>query len=199
MLRNLWNHLASLHRFGGREGVKAFWTYAMAVLVGSLWAMSAVTLPAISGSLAKVSEFARAHPDQATVSSGPGHYSVQVKGYHPELMPDFAPLLQAIGLIAAATVMLLAAALVRRLHDSGRSGLWGLLPLPFLAAAFWLMPGLFQGLGGKGEPEMGPVLLLLANNAAYLLSLGVLIYLTIKPGDAGANAFGAPPRDPGQL
>lgn len=199
MLRNLWKHLASLHRFGGREGVRAFWSYAMFVVVAALWAMSAVTLPAVSGSLAWASEFASKHPDQATVHSGPGHYSVKISGHHPELMPDFAPLLQAMGLIVAGAVALLAAALVRRLHDSGRSGLWALLPLPFVGGAFWLMPGLVAEMHGKGEPGMDRFLLLFANNALYLLTLGVLIYLSIRPGDPGANAYGAPPRDPGQL
>lgn len=199
MLRNLWKHLASLHRFSGREGVKAFWTYAMFVIVAQMWAMAAVMVPLLTQSMAKATEFARKHPESATVTSGPGHYSVQIKGNHPELLPDFLVLAQSVAVIAAVSIVLLAAALVRRLHDSGRAGWWALLPLPFLGTGLYLMPGLFADLQSKAEPDMDQFLLLFASNAVYLLCIGVLIYLSIKPGEAGANIYGAPPRDPGQL
>ncbi len=53
MLRNLVSHLAQLWRFNGREGVAAFWTYAMFVIIGLLWAMMAAMMPVMARMMAK--------------------------------------------------------------------------------------------------------------------------------------------------
>ena len=194
MFRNLIDHLTSLHRFSGRESVKAFWTYAAIVIAASFWGMAMAIMPIMLGSLRKMSDFARAHPDQATVTSGPGRYSVQILGNHPELMPDFASMVAGTAIVTLVTVVLLAAAVTRRLHDHGRSGAWGLLPLPFLATGLIMMPGIASSFPRAGEPDLTLFFALFANNVVYLLTLGVVIYLTIKPGDKLANHYGdAPP------
>lgn len=62
-------------------------------------------------------------------------------GLSPEamdaLMAQYSADLAGLGLPLAAVnlvcVLLLAAAIARRLHDTDRSAIWGLLPLPFLA------------------------------------------------------------------
>lgn len=67
---------------------------------------------------------------------------------------------------------------VRRLHDSGRSGWWMMLVyLPWLAT---LAAGANQAL-------------LLAASGALLAGGIAWIILLLLPGDAGENAFGAPP------
>ena len=138
--------------------------------------------------------FAAAHPDQATVEQGPGHYSVQIHGYHPELMPDFSGFVMVEAVSVIALVALLAAAVARRLHDSGRSGWWGALPLPFLAfglAAFLL---LFSRSGpGHAQPNFALFGLLFVNNLVYLGTLVALIVMLALPTQPQPNRYGEPP------
>jgi uncharacterized membrane protein YhaH (DUF805 family) len=94
----------------------------------------------------------------------------------------------------AATVVLLAAAVARRLHDRNRRGYWGLLPLPFLAAGLALMPGIFErAAAGREIPDPRLFLALVLNNLVYLAALGFLIVLLAGPGTTGPNRFGPPP------
>jgi len=199
MLRNLVSHLAQLWRFNGREGVAAFWTYAMFVIIGLLWAMMAAMMPVMARMMAKASEIARSHPEDVTVSSGPGNFSVQIHGYHPELQPDFSDMTGAMMPIMVVAIILLAAAVTRRLHDGGRRGWWGLLPLPFLFAGLYLMPRISTAMMAAPNPDLTAFFALFVNNVVYLALLGLLIYFLIKPGDGLANRYGEPPANSGRL
>ena len=182
-------HLKNLANFTGREERRRFWPWAGLVIVGSMGGMIAAMVPVMLDSFAKVRRFAIEHPDQVTETRGPGSYSVQVHGYHPELMPDIDALVGGMALVIAVTVLLLAAAVVRRLHDCGRRGLWGALPLPFLASGLALMPRLFH----MADPDFSLFALLFANNLVYIASLILLVVLLAGRGTAGANRYGPPP------
>jgi uncharacterized membrane protein YhaH (DUF805 family) len=99
------------------------------------------------------------------------------------------------GVSGALFVVMLAASVVRRLHDTGRSGLWGLMPVPFLAigiAAFARIRSSFHSAEDLLDAYFP---LLMANNFAYLALLGLLIYLLARPGSRGPNRFGPHPRE----
>ncbi|MFM5954331.1 MAG: DUF805 domain-containing protein [Novosphingobium sp.] len=192
MLDNLKFHLQSLLVFSGREPRRVFWPWVAAVMVLNMATAMIAIVPIFVTAFTAINRFAREHPDQATVTSGPGSYSVQVHGNHPEFMPDFGGFMMVSAIAALVTVLLLAAAVARRLHDCGRSALLGLLPVPFLTVGMVMMPVLFgQALRG-GEPDMGLFLLLFGNNLAYLTMLGVLIALTAGKSTPGENRFGPP-------
>ncbi|MGO4167187.1 DUF805 domain-containing protein [Novosphingobium sp. YAF33] len=112
-------HLVRLAKFSGRETRAAFWPWA-AVVVGLvlLGGVAAMT-PQVLASMAKMRKFALEHPDQATITSGPGHYEISIEGHHPELMPDMGPFVLALEGTMAVLIVLIAAAAVRRLHDRG--------------------------------------------------------------------------------
>jgi uncharacterized membrane protein YhaH (DUF805 family) len=97
-------------------------------------------------------------------------------------------------MVGAIFVALIAGSAVRRLHDSGRSGWWILLPLPFLATAIWGMQQVRSSFRAGGDPDslFG---LLMANNLVYLAVIGFLVFLLARPGSAGPNRFGADPRE----
>jgi uncharacterized membrane protein YhaH (DUF805 family) len=185
-------HIRGLLGFSGREARQPFWLWVAFNMALQMLGAMALMVPMMFGMFSKLERFADAHPDQVTRTYGPGSYSVSVHGYHPELMPDFSGLIGWFGLGAAITVFLLAAAVVRRLHDCDRTGLWGLLPVPFLAAGLILMPGLFNAVAASDEPDMRLFFALSLNNLVYLAMLAVLVYRCAQPGTPGENRFGPP-------
>lgn len=184
-------HLTGLHRFSGRDSVDRFWVWAGTVVFLMFIGFSLAVVPFMAGSFARMDRFARENPELATRTAGPGHYSVSIEGHHPELMPDFGPF---IGLTIALTIvamLLLGASLVRRLHDSGRSGRWALLPLPFLLGGMWGMKLLFGNMAA--EPDLRVFALLFLNNVIYLGTIALLMLFTMLRGTPGDNRYGPPP------
>lgn len=187
--------LQRLTRWSDREPRRLFWPWVACVMVANMIAAMAVGIPMFVGIARNMAAFAEAHPERATVTSGPGHYSVQIDGpVPPDLMLQpmrwFVPL---VAIVAIVSVLFLAAAVVRRLHDSGRRGYWGLLPLPFLATGMIVFGQLFGRIDtGNEPPNMMPFALMFGNNILYLASLGVLIVQLCRPSDPGPNRFGPP-------
>jgi len=186
----------SLTRFSGRDPAQRFWPYVGAVIALFFFAAFATMAPIMAGTFARMQAFAAEHPDQATVTQGPGSYSIQIHGNHPELMPDVTPFFTVMQVGAAVAVLLLAAAVTRRLHDRGRRGWWGLPPVIFLAGGLTLFPRVFQStLGGEVTPDtMALFGLMMANNLLYLASLALLVVLLAGAGQPGENRFGPPGR-----
>ena len=169
-------NLRNLARFSGRDGRRVFWPYAGTVIALFVLGILAVMLPEMSESMARMQRFAAENPDLATVRSGPGHYSITIEGHHPELMPDMGNMVGRIGVLFAIAILLLAAAVTRRLHDTGRSGAWGLMPVPFILFATVMMPRVFA------DPDAGLFLAVFFNNLLYLASLALLVLLLSRPG-----------------
>ena len=179
-LAALKNGFCGLFRFSGRDGSVLFWSYAATIIFLGMVLMIAGMIPAISESMTKMQEFAMQNPDQVTIQHGPGRYSISVEGNHPELMPDIRGMAAFAFAVIGAMLILLAAAVCRRLHDTGLRGFWGLIPIPFLFIGFSLMPGLFENFGSEGELETGKFFLIFFNNILYLASLGLLFFLLLR-------------------
>jgi uncharacterized membrane protein YhaH (DUF805 family) len=187
---SLRHNLAHLVRFSGRDGRRTFWPYAVAVIALDMVAMAASMLPIMADTFARMQRFAAEHPDQTTVESGPGHYSITIHGNHPELMPDMSLLCTTVAVIGGVTILLLAAAVTRRLHDRRLRGWWGLLPLPFLGFGAVMMPRLFANVQSGGPPDMRLFGVVFVNNALYLAALATLVVLLVGAGTMGPNRFG---------
>lgn len=188
------NGFGGLLRFSGRDPARRFWPYA-GIVIGLLFLAAAATMaPIMNGTFARMQSFADEHPDQVTVTRGPGSYSMEIHGNHPELMPDMTPFFAVMQIGCALVVLLLAAAVTRRLHDRGRRGWWGLPPVIFLAGGMTLFPRLFQKtLGGDMTPDVMKLFGLVAtNNLLYLASLVVLIILLAGASEPNENRFGPP-------
>jgi uncharacterized membrane protein YhaH (DUF805 family) len=180
-------------RFSGRDAPGQFWPYALFLVFLNAVIAVAVIVPTIFASIARMQRFAAEHPELTTVRSGPGHYSIEIRGNHPELMPDIGSIAILLAALAALTAALLAAAVARRLHDRDRRGWWGAMPLPFLIYALTVMPPVFAAIQGGRPPKLGLFFSLFLNNLFYLASLGVLIVLLVGSGTRGPNRFGDPP------
>jgi uncharacterized membrane protein YhaH (DUF805 family) len=85
-------------------------------------------------------------------------------------------------------VTLLAAAISRRLHDTGRSALWALIPLPFVAyseAMFFRLFAQFR----TGAPDLRLFFSVFASNMTYLVAVGCLIILLALPSSSRGDRF----------
>ena len=185
--------LRNVARFSGRDTLAQFWVYAGSVIGLSMAAMVMLMAPTITSSVAEMQQFAAEHPDQATVTTGPGSYSISIQGDHPELMPDFAGIATGMAVICGIALVLLASAVARRLHDRGKGGYWGLPAAIFLMTGLVMMPRLF-GDFANGAPDMRLFGLMLVNNLLYLASLGLLVLQLVLDGTRGPNRFGDDPR-----
>jgi uncharacterized membrane protein YhaH (DUF805 family) len=177
----------------GRDTVEQFWPFALTVFLGTTAIGMVPAMAMMMPVMAKLQTYALAHPDQADVVTGTGGTQIT---FHGPLPPDLAIDLSGfMGLIAAqaiVTILLLAAAVARRLHDSGRSGLLGLGPVLLLINAFRLMAPTFQHFGAA-FPDGTQFLTIFGSNLAYLAALGGLIFLLTRPSQSGANRYGPPP------
>lgn len=192
MIKAIVRGLASLGRFKGRDRSEAFWPYVIFVVAVLFVGAAASIVLQLARSFERMQRFAAAHPDQAHVDSSASGYSISIEGNHPELMPNFPFMIVGMEVTCAVVVVLSAAAVTRRLHDRGRTGLWGLMPLPFLGYGMFGMRRLFDSFD-RGEPDFGQFLLMFANNVLYLGLLGVLLIFLVGPGTKGENRFGPEP------
>ncbi len=182
-----------LLRFSGRDPRRQFWPW-FAFVYGLMTLIAMVGMvPVMGGVFLKMQRVAREHPEDVTVVQGPTSYSMSVQGHGAELMPDLTPFLVAMGLTLVLAVVLLAAAVTRRLHDSGKPGWLGLMPLPFFIAPFYIMPKFFSMMGTGQEPPMELFLLLMVNNLSYFVVLGIMVVLLVLKSTPGPNRYGPEP------
>lgn len=80
---------------------------------------------------------------------------------------------------------------VRRLHDSGKPGIWALLILVPLGASILL--GLVAIMGGAFGALGFLFILFPLISLVSLVVAAIMIYFCVQPGDAAANAYGPPP------
>ena len=167
----------SLTRFSGRDPARRFWPYVGAVIALFFAAAAATMAPIMNGAFARMRTFAAEHPDQATVTEGPGSYSIQIHGNHPELMPDMTPFFTVMQVGCAMAVLLLAAAVTRRLHDRG-------LSLPATGVAWALLLVAF-GLALAGRNSVVAIVIAVVLLDAAAQTIGILNQtrlFTLSPG-----------------
>ncbi len=146
--------------FSGRDDRREFWTFTLALVGVSMMVMPALIAPSMFFSVVRGSA------------------------------PDFRVPLVGVTVVSVSMVVVLASAVCRRLHDTGRSGRWGLLPVPSLLVGlglgFTLMGSTQEGL----QPSLVVFALSFASNVVYFVLLTILIVLLVRPGTAGSNRYG---------
>lgn len=181
----LFEHFRRLADFNGREDRASFWPYAALVFGINMVAGMMIFIPMMQRSMRAMQDYAAKHPDQATVVSGPGQYSISVEGSHPEFF-EMRTMATYLAVTFGLAILLYAAAVVRRLHDSGKSGIWGLVPLPFIAYSSLMMPRIFAS---AGEPATVLFFSIFFSNLLYIITLIVLIVLLAGRSDQQPNRF----------
>jgi uncharacterized membrane protein YhaH (DUF805 family) len=192
-IRMIGRGFANLFNFSGRDRPGQFWPYAGLLVIVQMAIGAMAMMQMMMTVFLRIEDYARTHPDEVRIETGPGGEQVMhMERLPPELMPDFSVLAPIIAFNALAMVLLLAAAVARRLHDRGKSGLWGLLPVPFLAGGLFFMTNLFATFRGE-EPNLRLFGFAFLNNLLYLAMLACLVVMLVKRGDEGENRYGPPP------
>lgn len=188
--------LRNLARFDGRDRPRDFWPYASVLVAALMLGSAAAITPEMTTWSDKIMAFVAAHPDQTEVVQRGTSQVIKIRGRHPELIPDFSGFVGAMQIMSVLAVALLAAAVARRLHDTGRSDLWGLAPLPFLAVGLILIPRTIIGMTTGHPPQLATISMvfgiLFVNTIFYLIALMRLAFLLSRDSEPAPNRFGAP-------
>lgn len=189
MISTIATNLTGLLRFSGRTSRQDFWPYAIVVFVLAMTVWAVPFMIAFSHVMQTMTQYAIDHPDQATITTGPGSYRVEIHGDPPPgMMAEMTGAMVWLWPIVGSTVVLLASAVTRRLHDSGRSGAWGLMPLPFLAFSLTVFPQMFAGFS-SAAPNLGLFGLTFLSNVLYMAGLVTLIFMLCQA-PTGDNRYG---------
>jgi len=181
----LWEHFRRLADFKGREDRASFWPYPLVAFIIIMVAGMVIFVPMMAHTMQAMQQYAAEHPDQVTVSSGPGQYSMPVHGNPPGLMPARSIALY-LGVTFGLSILLYAAAVARRLHDRGKSGWWGIMPLPFIIYSSIQMPRVFAF---HGEPDMTIFFSIFFSNLLYIVTLIWLVVILAGGSDPSTNRY----------
>lgn len=184
------HNLAGLLRFSGRESSAVFWPYAIAAFVLSVAIDMAMMMTVIANMITRIQHYLIVHPE-GLPKPRPG----EPPTLPPELMPDMTGLALPMAAVNAGLMLLLAAAVVRRLHDRDRTGLWALLPIPFSIIGMINSKAAFGY--AMGQHQLGRTQsLLFAIGPLSWVTLIILIVMLAGDGTKGPNRFGPPPTAP---
>lgn len=178
-------------RFSGRDAPGEFWPWAIFVFLLGTAASFAVMVQPMMRAMLRMFQTLEAARRAGGREPRPEEIS---EAFTSQYAADLGALWLPMGAINLVSVSLLAAAVVRRLHDRGRTGLWALMPLPFMAVSIANMPA---GLAlATGRRDLTPLELAASSaGSLYLLALIALVVLLVGDGTRGPNRFGPDPQE----
>jgi uncharacterized membrane protein YhaH (DUF805 family) len=171
---SFWDHFKRLFDFRGRENRASFWPYGAVAFIITI-PLTIIILVLMNHIMLASRHFTSQQPEQRTMTSRLGQHSVSLPGNHPHFMAPGSITL----VICAVAVLFFAAAVVRRLHDGGKSGFWGLMPLPFMIYPSLQTPKLLALVGTAEFDEL--FFSMAISNLFYLVTLIWLIVLLAGP------------------
>jgi uncharacterized membrane protein YhaH (DUF805 family) len=182
--------LGNLFNFTGRDARQTFWYFVLFVyLVTTALTMVAI-IPAMAGMFSAIFEAA---------SSGAPPESVDAM--MPALMADMFGSIKWISIGSGlAMPALLAASLVRRLHDSGSPGWWALAPGAIQLFAIAMLPRQFtlmQDMMKDMDPQTfnNPAMMMQMQGTVLIgwVAIGLVIWFGVRKSTPGPNAYGDEP------
>jgi len=180
-------NLSRLGNFSGRETRELFWPYAIGLFLLSMVAGILLFIPVTLDMLDRMGRYFAEHPEG--LPKDPGPYP-GAQTLPPELMPDLSVMMVPSAIVNLVFVLLLATAVVRRLHDRDKSGWWGALPIPFM------IYGQIVGVKGASmmmsgaQPDPAVMLPAALNTLLYWVAFIALVVLLAQDGSVGANRYG---------
>jgi uncharacterized membrane protein YhaH (DUF805 family) len=180
----------------GRDSRHTFWYYVLFVYILTIAISSAATIPATFGAIFKGVKEGLANPEVS-----PQAQSEAMAAAMSDMIPITIWLGVATGLLL---LFALAASFVRRLHDSGLSGWWALLPAALQVACLSLLPSQADRMRdvmaktASGDPLANLSALESSLNFGTLMgwgALGLVILFGSRKSKDGPNRFGLEPYD----
>jgi uncharacterized membrane protein YhaH (DUF805 family) len=191
MFGSIKHNFANLASFNGRDARQTFWFWVLFVVIVRFLTSMLISVPLMGKvmSSAMLSAQSGASPDVAAQRAVAAVIEVL-----PQMM-WFAVI------VGVATCLLLAASLVRRLHDIGRSGWLVLIPGGLYAAALATMPGqvarameVMKSASASHVPDPGAIMR--AQGGMVLLAWVPVILVVLigcLPSNEGPNEYGEAP------
>jgi uncharacterized membrane protein YhaH (DUF805 family) len=199
MLKAIRHGFTHLARFDGRDARQAFWFWVLFLYIVTTVVTMAVTMPMTMGMMATGFQQGLAQADnpdrvaaEAATRAGMG---LAVARYIPAIM--WTTLITGVVFLVAP-----AAAFVRRLHDSGLSGLWALLPGGLQAANLAALPAqigrmretMLASMSGNPMAGMGAIKSSFGIGAiAGWSAILIVIALGARKSTPGPNRYGDVP------
>ncbi|MBO9580010.1 MAG: DUF805 domain-containing protein [Sphingobium sp.] len=184
-------NLSNLMNFSGRDARSTFWYYVLFIVILRFAGGIAISLPMTVKATAGAMEAAQAHADAATINA-------RMMTLVAETMPMVVWLGVALALI---TALLLAASIVRRLHDIGMSGWLVLVPAGLQAIVLAQAPAAIERVKEalaryEGTTAPDPTAMMQGQGMMVLLGwlpvLFIIVVGVIKSNE-GPNRFGEAP------
>lgn len=177
--------------FSGRETRALFWPWAIFLFIVMMAVGMLLWMPIMYDMFGRMARYLAEHPEGLPEPSYPGAPMLP-----PELMPDLSILGLPMAVVSLLFALLLAASVVRRLHDRDKSGWWGLMPVPFMAYGQIMGPEAAAMMMSGGMPNSPAMLLVMLNNLLYWIAAIILIVMLAQAGTSGPNGYGPEPHEP---
>jgi uncharacterized membrane protein YhaH (DUF805 family) len=187
MFRSIRYNLARLADFSGRESRALYWPYAATVFVLAMIIGLLLMVAPMMDMMWRMADYVQAHPG-GLPTPAPG----QPPALPPELMPDFGSVMVPMAIVNLVSLLLYAAATVRRLHDRDWSGWWAALPLPFQLAGILVGREAMAAMLHPGAAPSPLVMLSSLNSLGYWGAFIFLVVILVGEPGRGPNRFGDP-------
>lgn len=189
MLDAIRHGLANLLNFSGRDARQTFWYYVLFVYVVTTVVTVLAMIPAMVDMFSGIVDLAKA-------GAGP-------EVAEQAVMNSMTGMLGSVGwvsmIVGGAFIVLLAASLVRRLHDSDMPGWWALAPGGLQAIGIAMMPAQMASIvETMTDPAAmnDPTAMYRAQGAAGLIgwvAIGLVIWFGVRKSTEGPNRYGHAP------
>lgn len=190
MLGAIKHGLGNLFNFTGRDARQTFWFFVLFVYLITTALTMLAMIPMMANMFSAIFAAARS-----------GAPPESVNAMMPALMADmFGSILWVSMGSGIAMFVLLAASLVRRLHDSGMSGWWALAPGAIQVIGLAMLPrqlAIMQDLMKDMDPETlnNPATMMQMQGTGLIgwVAIGLVIWFGVRKSTDGPNAYGNEP------
>jgi uncharacterized membrane protein YhaH (DUF805 family) len=186
---SLLEHFRKLASFKGREDRASFWPYAALVLGIVMVAGALMSLPMMAWLIQATPQFTPPDPGDVNVFAEAGDFSIPAQDQFAGPVLPLGFLAAYLGVTLGLAVVLYAAAVVRRLHDRGSSGWWGVMPLPFLVYTSIMAMRLFGSMTRGEPPDLVLFFTLAVSNILCWAALLALVVLLAGASDPERNRY----------
>ncbi len=189
MLAAIKHNLANLFSFTGRDARQTFWYYVLFVYIVTTVVSMLAMIPAMVEMFTNIIDVARAGGSEQMAQQ-------TVANSMSGLFGSVGWVSMVVGVLL---IILLAASLVRRLHDSDMPGWWALAPAALQAIAIAMMPAqMARIVEAMADPAAmsDPTAMYRAQGAAGLIgwvAIGLVIWFGVRKSTASPNRYGDAP------